>query len=143
MFFNLAELRVKQHNFTKYFMVVALILLTCQMGLAQADSGWRDPSTHRVQFVTVEDAEKPDGSVGDRVTPEYVPQGIMSGDHKHDYSKIRVPVLAFVGSPPVPQAQTSDHHITDNRGGGLRVAGWGDQVSNKENRERGRRRSCH
>ena len=41
MFFNLAELRVKQHNFTKYFMVVALILLTCQMGLTQPDSGWR------------------------------------------------------------------------------------------------------
>ncbi len=35
--------------------------------------------------------------------------------------------LSFVGYPLVPQAQTSDHHVTDqggtdNRGGGLRVA---------------------
>ena len=58
-------------------------------------------------------AEKPDGSVGDRVTPGYVPQAIMSGDHKHDYSQIRVPVLAFIGYPPIPQTQTRDFHITD------------------------------
>ena len=43
--------------------------------------------------------ENPDGSVGEWLTPSFVPQAIMSGDHKHEYSQIRVPVLAFVGSP--------------------------------------------
>jgi non-heme chloroperoxidase len=55
MFCYPAKLGVKQPKFRKYFMVLALTLLTCQIGLAQADSGWRDPSKHRVQFVTVED----------------------------------------------------------------------------------------
>ena len=79
-------------------------------------------------------AEKPDGSVGDRVTPAYVPQGIMSGDHKHDYSKIRVPVLAFVGYPPVPQAQASDHHITDQSELTIVAAVFGWQVGMIRNR---------
>ena len=79
-------------------------------------------------------AEKPDGSVGDRVTPAYVPQGIMSGDHKHDYSKIRVPVLAFVGYPPVPQAQASDHHVTDQAELTIVAAVFGWQVGMIRNR---------
>ena len=54
MFFNPAKLRVKQHNFSKYFIVLALILLTSQIGLAQTESDWHDPSKHRVQLVTVE-----------------------------------------------------------------------------------------
>jgi non-heme chloroperoxidase len=58
-------------------------------------------------------AENPDGSVGARLTPSFVPQAIMSGDHKHDYSQIRVPVLAFVGFPELPQDQIRDHKITD------------------------------
>src|SRR6202041_2674925 len=44
-------------------------------------------------------AENPDGSVGSRKAPSYVPEGIMGGDRKHDYSRICVPVLAFVGYP--------------------------------------------
>ncbi len=58
-------------------------------------------------------AENPDGSVGARTTPAFVPQAIMSGDHKHDYSQIRVPVLAFVGYPPIPQEQIRENHVSD------------------------------
>jgi non-heme chloroperoxidase len=58
-------------------------------------------------------AENADGSVGGRLTPGSVPQAIMSGDHKHDYSQIRVPVLAFVGFPKLPQDQIREGNITD------------------------------
>jgi non-heme chloroperoxidase len=58
-------------------------------------------------------AENPDGSVGNRLTPAFVPQAIMEGDHKHDYSQIRVPILAFVGYPGLPQDQIRENHITD------------------------------
>jgi hypothetical protein len=58
----------------------------------------------------------------------------MSGDHKHDYSKIRVPVLAFVGYPPVPQAQTSDHHVTDQAELTIVAAVFGWQVGMIRNR---------
>jgi pimeloyl-ACP methyl ester carboxylesterase len=58
-------------------------------------------------------AENPDGSVGDETTPAFVPQAIMSGDHKHDYSQIRVPVVAFVGYPPIPQEQIRENHVSD------------------------------
>lgn len=58
-------------------------------------------------------AENPDGSVGDRITPAFVPQAIMAGGGAHDYSQIRVPVLAFIGYPPLPQDQIRENHITD------------------------------
>jgi non-heme chloroperoxidase len=58
-------------------------------------------------------AENPDGSVGSYKTPGYVPAAIMNGDHKHDYSQIRVPVLAFVGYPELPQDQILKNHLTD------------------------------
>lgn len=58
-------------------------------------------------------AENPDGSIGGRITPSYVPAAIMEGDHKHDYSQIRVPVLAFVGYPKLPQDQIRESHISD------------------------------
>jgi hypothetical protein len=37
----------------------------------------------------------------------------MDGNVAHDYSQIRVPVLAFVGYPPVPEDQILTNHITD------------------------------
>jgi hypothetical protein len=37
----------------------------------------------------------------------------MEGDHKHDYSKIRVPVLALVGYPELPQDQIRKNNVTD------------------------------
>jgi non-heme chloroperoxidase len=58
-------------------------------------------------------AENPDGSVGSYRTPGYVPQAIIAGDHKHDYSQIRVPVLAFVGYPNSPQETIRRHRVTD------------------------------
>jgi pimeloyl-ACP methyl ester carboxylesterase len=58
-------------------------------------------------------AENPDGSVGDYKIPAYVPQAIMAGGVKHDYSQIRVPVLAFVGFPELPQDQIRENHVTD------------------------------
>ena len=58
-------------------------------------------------------AENADGSVGSRITPGSVPQAIMEGDYKHDYSQIRVPVLAFVGFPPLPHDQIRANQISD------------------------------
>jgi pimeloyl-ACP methyl ester carboxylesterase len=58
-------------------------------------------------------AENPDGSVGDYKIPAYVPQAIMAGGVKHDYSQIRVPVLAFVGFPELPQDQIRENHVTN------------------------------
>jgi non-heme chloroperoxidase len=74
----------------------------------------------RTQGVTIPEAEwrndfaeNPDGSVGARLTPSSVPKAIMDGNVPHDYSQIRVPVLAFVGYPPLPQDQILTNHITD------------------------------
>ena len=58
-------------------------------------------------------ALNPDGSVGARLTPPFVPQAIMSGDYKHDYAQIRIPVLAFVGFPELPQQQIRKNNISD------------------------------
>jgi non-heme chloroperoxidase len=79
-------------------------------------------------------AENPDGSVGSRVTPAYVPQAIMAGGTGHDYSQIRVPVLAFVGYPPLPQKQISDNHITDPAERTIVEAVFGTQVGLIRNR---------
>jgi pimeloyl-ACP methyl ester carboxylesterase len=80
---------------------------------------YRDWRT-RTQGVTIPEAEwrndfaeNPDGSVGARLTPGSVPKAIMDGNVPHDYSQIRVPVLAFVGYPPVPEDQILANHITD------------------------------
>lgn len=62
----------------------------------------------RAQF-----AQNPDGSVGGAKTPGSVPDSIMAGDHSHDYSKIRAPVLALVGFPATPQDQIQENHVTD------------------------------
>lgn len=74
-------------------------------------AGYRDWQL-RTQGIAFPEAElrsefsqKPDGSVGDYAIPGFVPEAIMAGDHKHDYSQIRVPVLAFVGYPELPQDQ--------------------------------------
>jgi pimeloyl-ACP methyl ester carboxylesterase len=58
-------------------------------------------------------AENPDGSVGAYKIPGTVPEAIMSGDHKHDYSQIRTPVLALVGFPETPQEQTRKKNVTN------------------------------
>jgi non-heme chloroperoxidase len=74
-------------------------------GVAIPESEWRN------DFV-----ENPDGSVGDRESPEYVNDAISRGDFKHDYSEIRSPVLAFVvyDTPDgPPQNQTRKNHVTD------------------------------
>lgn len=59
-------------------------------------------------------AENPDGSVGSRKTPEYVFDAM--GGLKHDYSQIRVPVLAFVvyDTPDgTPEDQLRKYQVTD------------------------------
>jgi non-heme chloroperoxidase len=58
-------------------------------------------------------AENPDGTVGGYKIPGNVPKSIMEGDHKHDYSQIRVPVLALVGFPEFPQDQIQKNHVMD------------------------------
>ena len=59
-------------------------------------------------------AENPDGSVGSLKTPEYVFDAM--GGLKHDYSQIRVPVLAFVvyDTPDgTPEDQVRKYQVTD------------------------------
>jgi pimeloyl-ACP methyl ester carboxylesterase len=58
-------------------------------------------------------AENHDGSVGAYKTPEDVPTAIMAGREKHDYSQIRVPVVALVGFPKTPDEQMQEYHVTD------------------------------
>jgi pimeloyl-ACP methyl ester carboxylesterase len=68
-------------------------------------------SEYRNQF-----AQNPDGSVGAYNTPEFVSKAIMAGNWKHDYSQIRVPVLAFIGYDTPdgpPQEQVRKYHVTD------------------------------
>ncbi len=58
--------------------------------------------------------ENPDGSVGSRKTPEFVFDAM--GGLKHDYSQIRVPVLAFVvyDTPDgTPEDQVRKYQVTD------------------------------
>jgi non-heme chloroperoxidase len=59
--------------------------------------------------------ENPDGSVGDYSVPGGVPAQIMAGSEKHDYSQIRVPVLALVGFPKTPDEQIRENHVTNER----------------------------
>ncbi len=72
------------------------------MGVAIPESAWRD------MF-----AKNPDGSVGAYKTPDRVSEAIMAGNYAHDYSQIRVPVLAFVGYPELPQDQIAENHLTN------------------------------
>jgi pimeloyl-ACP methyl ester carboxylesterase len=58
-------------------------------------------------------AESSGGSVGPYKTPGDVPAAIMAGREKHDYSQIRVPVLALVGFPKTPDEQLQENHVTD------------------------------
>jgi non-heme chloroperoxidase len=48
--------------------------------------------------------QNPDGSVGPNQTPIFVRKAIGEGSKKRDYSKIRVPILAFFAVAPVPPA---------------------------------------
>jgi len=57
--------------------------------------------------------QNPDGSVGDYKAPDYVSKAITGGNWKHDYSQIRVPVLAFVAYDTTPQEQILKYHVTD------------------------------
>ena len=75
---------------------------TRTQGVAIPEAEWRNDF-----------AENPDGSVGARLTPGSVPKAIMDGNVAHDYSQIRVPVLAFVGYPALPEDQILANHITD------------------------------
>ena len=75
---------------------------TRTQGIAIPEAEWRNDF-----------AENPDGSVGERITPAFVPQAIMAVGYAHDYDQIRVPVLAFVGYPPLPQDQIRQAHITE------------------------------
>ncbi len=57
--------------------------------------------------------ENPGGSVGKNKTPGDVAAAIIAGREKHDYSQIRVPVLALVGFPKAPDEQMQENHVTD------------------------------
>jgi non-heme chloroperoxidase len=98
---------------------------------------WR-MRTHGVAYpeaeLRLDFAQNPDGSVGGHITPSFVPQAIMAGDHKHDYSQIRVPVVAFVGYPPLPQDQIRENHITDPAERTIVEAVFGTQVGLIRNR---------
>jgi hypothetical protein len=44
--------------------------------------------------------QEPDGSVGSIRSPAFVRKAIAEGSRKRDYSKIKVPILAFIPIPP-------------------------------------------
>jgi non-heme chloroperoxidase len=75
---------------------------TRTQGVAIPEAEWRNDF-----------AENADGSVGARLTLGSVPKAIMDGNVAHDYSQIRVPVLAFVGYPALPEDQILANHISD------------------------------
>jgi non-heme chloroperoxidase len=75
---------------------------TRTQGVAIPEAEWRNDF-----------AENPDGSVGASLTLGSVPKAIMDGNVAHDYSQIRVPVLAFVAYPPLPEDQILANHVTD------------------------------
>jgi pimeloyl-ACP methyl ester carboxylesterase len=79
-------------------------------------------------------AENLDGTVGSRKTPSNVPEEIMAGTGKHDYSEIRVPVLAFVGYPELPQDQIRENHVTDAAERTIVEAVYGTYVGMTKNR---------
>jgi pimeloyl-ACP methyl ester carboxylesterase len=79
-------------------------------------------------------AQNPDGTVGDYEIPENIPAAIMEGDHKHDYSQIRVPVLALVGYPELPQDQIRKNHVTDPADRIIVEAVFGTYVGMTKNR---------
>lgn len=79
-------------------------------------------------------AENPDGSVGSRKTPGYVFDAIMTGNWKHDYSEIRVPVLAFVTYSETPQEQIQEHRVTDAAERTIIQAVYGTYVGMTKNR---------
>jgi non-heme chloroperoxidase len=98
---------------------------------------WR-MRTHGVAYpeaeLRIDFAQNPDGSVGNRVTPGSVPQAIMAGGGKHDYSKIRVPVLAFVTYSETPQEQIQENLITDATDRTIVAAVYGTYVGMTKNR---------
>lgn len=78
--------------------------------------------------------ENADGSVGDEITPDFVSDSIMAGDHKHDYSQIKVPVLAFVGFPKPALEQIREGNITDPSEKEILEAVFGTYVGMTKNR---------
>ena len=78
--------------------------------------------------------ENPDGSVGPHRAPERVSSAIMAGAGAHDYSQIRVPVLAFVGYPDLPQHQIQENHVTDAAERTIVEAVFGTYVGMTKNR---------
>jgi non-heme chloroperoxidase len=94
-------------------------------GIAIPEAEWRNDF-----------AENPDGSVGHRLTPAFVPQAIMADSYKHDYSQIQVPVLAFVGYPGLPQDGIRAHHVTDPGERMIVEAVYGTYVGMTKNRIR-------
>jgi non-heme chloroperoxidase len=78
--------------------------------------------------------ENADGSVAGHKAPERVSAAIMAGSGGHDYSQIRVPVLAFVGYPELPQQQMEENHVTDAAERTIIEAVFGTYVGMSKNR---------
>lgn len=98
---------------------------TRTQGIAIPEAEWRNDF-----------AENPDGSVGNRLTPGFVPAAIMAVNYKHDYSQIQVPVLALVGYPELPQDGIRVNHVTDPGERTIREAVFGTYVGMTRNRIR-------
>ena len=79
-------------------------------------------------------AQNSDGSVGDYKTPDGVPEAMIAGREKHDYSQIRVPVLALVAFPKTPEEQIRNHHLTSENDRTITAAVYGMYVGMTRNR---------
>jgi non-heme chloroperoxidase len=78
--------------------------------------------------------ENPDGSVGAYKIPGNIFEAMMAGREKHDYSEIRVPVLALVGYPKTPEDQMRENHVTDTSQRTIVEAVYGTYVGMTRNR---------
>jgi non-heme chloroperoxidase len=96
---------------------------------ARTEGIWIPESELRNEF-----AENPDGTVGSYKIPGKVPELIMEGDHRHDYSEIRVPVLALVGYPELPQDQILKNHLNNAADRIIVEAVFGTYVGMTKNR---------
>ena len=133
-------------DYTEYDALGSKLPKAMQRGPSPADSDLKSFRAYRDWRISTgqaampeselraEFAEDSDGSVGAYKTPEDVPEAIMAGSEKHDYSQIRVPVLAFVGFPKTPDEQIRENHITSERDRTIVAAVYGMYVGMTKHR---------
>jgi pimeloyl-ACP methyl ester carboxylesterase len=112
-------------DYTEYVALCAKLPKAMQRAPSPADSDLKSFQVYRDWRIATGQVAMPeselrnefaanrDGSVGDYVASnDDVPAAMIAGREKHDYSQIRVPVLALVGFPKTPDQQIRENHVT-------------------------------